>query len=93
MVERLLFGDVKQRLEVKCFADNRPLLESIASTRPPVNSDMADVIRYLKDKLSWGQVSSYNWLPTRKMVADIMSKDMKIGEEVWDIFKQGKWED
>ena len=60
MVERLLFGDVKQRLEVKCFTDNRPLLESIASTRPPVNSDMNDFIWHLKDKLSWGQVSSYN---------------------------------
>ena len=92
MVERLLFGDVQQRLEVKCFADNRPLLESIASTKPPVNSDMNDVIRYLKDKLAWGQVSSYNWLPTQKMVSDFLTKEMKIGDNVWNVFRKGTWE-
>ena len=59
MIERLYFGDVKGRIPVKCFTDNCPLLETVASTKSPVNKDINDVIRYLKDKLSWKEVSGY----------------------------------
>ena len=93
MIERLHFGDVKGRLPVRCFTDNKPLLETIASTKSPVNKDLNDVIRYLKDKLSWQEVTSYSWLPTKRMVSDFLTKQMKPGGEVWDIFRHGKWED
>ena len=82
----------EKRLEVKCFVDNKPLLESIASTRPPVNSDLQDIVRYLKDKLSWKEVSSYNWLPSHHMIADFFTKDMKVSEYVWEVFRKGTWE-
>ena len=64
MVERLHFGSVANRLPVKCFTDSRPLLETIAFTRSPVNKDSIEVIRYLKDKLCWREVSSYSWVPS-----------------------------
>merc|ERR1712082_220333 len=37
MVVRLLFGNVKSRFPVRCFSDNRPLLETVASTKSPLN--------------------------------------------------------
>ena len=80
-----MFRDVKKRVQVKCFADNRPLLETIALTKSPINKDMNDVIRYLKDKLSWNDVNSYAWLPTKKMIVDFLTKEMKIGGDVWDV--------
>ena len=54
---------------------------------------MTDVIRHLKDKFSWQHVSSYSWIPTKRMLADFMKKQMKIGGEVWDVFQNGVWED
>ena len=93
MVERLHFGDVKKRIPVKCFTDNRPLLETIASTKSPANKGMLDVIRYLKDKLSWEEVSSYSWLSTKWMISDFLMKQMKISGDVWDIFHHGVWEE
>ena len=93
MIERLLFGTAKKRIPVKCFSDNRPLLETIASTKSPINKDLNDTIRYLKDKLSWEEVGSYSWLPTKRMISDFLTKEMKIGGDVWDIFRHNHWKD
>ena len=93
MVERLLFGDVKLRLPVKCFSDNRPLLETVASTKSPLNKDMNEDIRYLKDKLRWKEISSYSWLPTQRMIADCLTKEMKLKGDVWDVFRHNHWSD
>ena len=72
---------------------NKPLLETIASTRSPVNKDMNDAIRYLKDKLSWNEISSYSWLPTKRMILDFLTKELKINSNVWDIFRHNTWVD
>ena len=89
----MLFGTTKKRIPVKCFSDNRPLLETIASTKSPINKDLNDTIRYLKDKLSWEEVQSYSWLPTKRMISDFLTKEMKIGGDVWDIFRHNTWKD
>ena len=54
---------------------------------------MINIIRYLKDKLSWQHVTSYSWIPTKCMITDFMTKQIKIGGDVWDIFQHGLWED
>ena len=93
MVERLLFGNVKSRFPVRCFSDNRPLLETVASTKSPLNKDMNGVVRYLKDKLKWGEVTSYSWLPTQRMISDCLTKEMKMKGDVWDVFRHNHWRD
>ena len=54
---------------------------------------MNDSIRYLKDKLSWNEVASYSWLPTKRMISDFLTKELKIGSNVWDIFRHNTWLD
>ena len=93
MVERLLFGKATGKLPVKCFTDNRPLLQTVVSTKSPLNKDMKSVVRYLKDKLRWGEVSSYSWLPTQRMISDGLMKEMKMKGDVWDIFRHNYWKD
>ena len=93
MVERLLFGDDKLRIPVKCFSDNKPLLETVASTKSPLNKDMNPVVRYLKDKLRWGEVQSYSWLPTHRMIADCLTKEKRMTADVWDVFRHNHWKD
>ena len=93
MVERLLFGNVKSRIPVRCFSDNRPLLETVASTKSPLNKDMNGVVRYLKDKLRWGEITAYSWLPTHRMIADCLTKEKKMTADVWDVFRHNYWQD
>ena len=93
MIETLLFGNNQKRISVKNFADNRPLLESVASTRTCKNTDLTGIIRYLKDKLENGEVASYNWLPSERCVADFLTKEMKSKPSVWGIFLGGVWPD
>ena len=93
MVERLLFGEANLHIPVKCFSDNRPLLESVSSTRSPLNKDMGPVMRYLKDKLRWGELRSYSWLPTNRMIADCLTKEMKLTADVWDVYRNNHWRD
>ena len=88
-----MFGNVKSRLPVKCFSDNKPLLETVASTKSPLNKDMNGVVRYLKDKLRLKEVTSYSWLPTQRMISDCLTKEMKMTGDVWDVFRHNYWKD
>ena len=38
---------------------------------------MRQHIHNLKKKLQWGEVTSYNWVPTEDQLADILTKDKK----------------
>ena len=78
---------------MKCFYDNRPLLETLASTKSPLNKDMNAVIRYLKDQLRWKEITSYSWLPTQRMITDCLTKEMKMSGNVWDVFRHNHWSD
>ena len=89
-LEILLFGDYKGRILVKLFTDSEPTLESIASSKQVERKLLRMTIKDLKDRLLEGDVSSYSWLSTRDMMADCMTKEMKMPESLEDVLLENK---
>ena len=89
-LEILLFGDYKGRIPVKLFTDSEPTLESIASSKQVERKLLRMTIKDLKDRLLEGDVSSYSWLSTRDMMADCMTKEMKMPESLEDVLLENK---
>ena len=73
-VEILLFGDYKMRIPVRIITDSEPTLESIASTRQIERKGLRMTVQEMKEKLIEGEVKSYQWLSTKEMWADGMTK-------------------
>ena len=66
------------RIPVKLFTDSEPTLESIASSRQVEMKQLRMIIKELKEKCLEGEVSNYAWLSTKDMLADCMTKAMKM---------------
>ena len=83
-VEILLFGDYRRRMKVRLFTDSEATLESIASSKQIDRKTLQMTVVDLKERLVDGEVFSYSWLPTEKMWADVMTKEMKIPPSLED---------
>ena len=77
-LEMLLFGEYKKRIKVCLFTDSESTLESIASSKQIERKTLRQTIVDLKERLVDGDIQSYSWLPTQDMMADMMTKEMKI---------------
>ena len=84
IVEQVLYNK-KRKLEIKLFTDNKPLLDSIASSKQVENKMMREVIADMKEKLVEKKVSSYEWIETKKIVADILTKEKMDTVDMYDI--------
>ena len=72
------------------FTDSEPTLEYIASSKQVERKLLRMIIKDLKDCLLEGDVSSYSWLSTRDMMADCMTKEMKMPESLEDVLLENK---
>ena len=81
-LEMLLFGSYEGRIPVKLFTDSEPSLESLASLRQVERKLLRMTVKDLKDRLLQGEVTSYSWLPTKEMMADCLTKEMKMPESM-----------
>ena len=79
-LEILLFGDYSKRMPVRIMTDSEPTLESIASTRPVERKGLRMTVQEMKEKLIEGEIKSYQWLSTKEMWADGMTKKMEMAE-------------
>ena len=77
-LELLLYGDVMNRIPVYLFTDSESTLESIASTKQIATKTLRNVIADLKQRLIDDEISSYAWLSTNSMWADILTKEKKM---------------
>ena len=77
-IETLYYGDYKKRIKVRLFTDSEPTLESIASSRQVERKTLMPTILDLKERLVDKDIQSYSWLPTQHMLADVLTKEMKI---------------
>ena len=41
---------------------------------------MRMTVRELKDRLINGEISSYSWMPTERMWADVLTKEMRLAD-------------
>ena len=77
-LELLLYGDIMNRVPVYLFTDSESTLKSIASTKQITTKTLRNVITDLKQRLVDDDISSYAWLPTDSMWADILTKEKKM---------------
>ena len=76
-------------MPVRIYTDSEPLLESIASTRQIERKKLRMSVQELKDSLVEGYVRSYQWIPTKEMWADGLTKEMGMAEVLREMLKTG----
>merc|ERR1712240_450715 len=89
-VEILLFGDYRKRLPVRMMTDSEPTLESISSTRQIERKGLRMTFQEMKEKLMEGEIVSYQWLSTKEMWADGLTKEMEMAEGLRNLLKEGR---
>ena len=77
-LELLLYGDVMNKIPVYLFTESESTLESIASSKQIVTKNLRNVIADLKQRLVNDEITSYAWLPTNSMWADVLTKEKKM---------------
>ena len=65
--------------------DSEPTLESIASSRQVERKILRPTILDLKERLVEKDIQTYSWLPTQSMLADVLTKEMKIPKALEDV--------
>ena len=77
-LELLLFGEYRKRIKVILFTDSESTLESIASSKQIERKTLRQTVVDLKERLVDGDVHSFSWLRTQVMMADLMTKEMRV---------------
>ena len=85
-IETLYYGDYKKRIKVRLFTDSEPTLESIASSRQVERKTLRPTIVDLKERLVDRDIHSYSWLPTKDMLADVLTKEMRLPQALEGVF-------
>ena len=84
-LELLLYGEVINRIPIRLYTDSESTLESVASSKQIITKTLRNVIVDLKERLVNGEISSYAWLPTQNMWADILTKEKQLPETLEDV--------
>ena len=91
-IEILLYGDYRKRMNVRILTDSEPTLESIASTKQIERKGLRMVVQEMKDKLRDGEIDSYQWVSTKQIWADGLTKEMPMTEGIRNLLKNGRCE-
>ena len=73
-VKILLYGDYRKRMNVRTLTDSEPTLESIASAKQIERKALRMVVQEMKDKLRDSDINSYQWVSTKNIWADGLTK-------------------
>ena len=84
----LLFGDVNHRIPLKIYTDSKPLLDSIASSKQVEQRLLRNTMADLKKKLEEKVVSSYSWIDTKAMTADVLTKEGGDIENILEVVRE-----
>ena len=90
-IETLYFGDYKRRIKVRLFTDSEPTLESIASSKQVERKTLRPTIVDLKERLVDRDIHSYSWLPTQDMLADVLTKEMRLPQALENVFLKNEF--
>ena len=72
------------------MADSEPTLESIVSTRQIERKGLRMTVQEMKEKLMDGEVKSYQWLSTKEMWADGMTKEIEMADGLRKLLQSGQ---
>ena len=90
-IETLYYGDYKKRIKVRLFTDSEPTLESIASSKQVERKTLRPTIVDLKERLVDRDIHSYSWLPTQDMLADVLTKEMRLPQALENVFLKNEF--
>ena len=90
-IETLYYGDYKRRIKVRLFTDSEPTLESIASSRQVERKTLRPTIVDLKERLIDKDIHSYSWLPTKDMLADVLTKEIRLSPALENVFLKNEF--
>ena len=85
------YGDCKRRIKVRLFTDSEPTLESIASSKQVERKTLRPTIVDLKERLVDRDIHSYSWLPTQDMLADVLTKEMRLPQALENVFLKNEF--
>ena len=88
-VEILLYGKYNKKINVRILTDSEPTLESIASTRQIERKGLRMLVHEMKDKLRDREITSYQWISTKKIWADGLTKEMPMTDGIRNLLKYG----
>ena len=86
----LLYGDIINRIPIHLFTDSEYTLESVVSSKQISTKTLRNVIIVLKERLVKDEITSYAWLPTQSMWADILTKEKKVPLQLEDVLTNNK---
>merc|ERR1712240_504523 len=72
------------------MTDSQPTLESIAYTRQIERKGLKITVQEMKEKLMEGEIVSYQWLSTKEMWADGLTKEMEMAERLRNLLNEGR---
>ena len=84
-LELLLYGEVINRIQIRLYTYSESTLESVASSKQIITKTLRNVIVDLKERLVNGEISSYVWLLTQNIWADILTKEKQLPETLKDV--------
>merc|ERR1711867_42732 len=90
-VEIWLYGDYRKRMKVRILTYSEPTLESIASTKQIERKGLRMVVQEMKEKLRDGEINSYQWVSTKQIWADGLTKEMAMTEGMRSLLQEGKY--
>ena len=90
MVHQIYTGrKTLQQIPVYMFTDSKPLHDSIYSTRQVERKTVRHVVHMMKDSVSRGEVEKFIWCDTKRMIADVLTKDSAPTELIKEVFENG----
>ena len=89
-VEILLYGEYRKRMSVRIITDSEPTLESIASTKQIERKALRMTVQEMKEMLRNGNISSYQWVSTKNIWADGLTKEMSMTEGMRKLLQEGR---
>ena len=90
LVREIYTGEkTMKQIPVEMFTDSKPLFESIYSTKQVDRKTIRHVIQMMKDSLARGEVQGFHWIDTKKMLADVFTKDSADSDLIKKVLKEG----
>ena len=81
---------MSRRIPICLFTDSKSTLKSVTSLKQIVTKTLGIVIVDLKERLLNGEITSIAWLPTEKMWAYLITKEMKLPNDLEVILFKNK---
>ena len=76
---------------MRLCTDSELTLESIASSKQVERKTPRPSIVYLKKRLVDRDIHSYSWLPTQDMLADVLTKEMRLPQALENVFLKNEF--